>query len=452
MIFYEYVIFYYYILLLLIITYYYKLYNNSNDTLIISNKLNSYSCYYHNIYIINRKWYRVNNKKHKNNCYTSILSRKSNEIWKPIDINRKEYMKLTKKKYIKEINGYSIYFKFFFKLNVGHILWDDLYPIFLSMTKFGLNNKPFNIIIHKNDSDINNREGIKDLNDILKHFSMSKIIFENEFKNDIIRINNLIVGSAYQNQRYITKDYSIPGSKELNGLKLFRNRFYKSYNIKERKEFKNKLEIAIISNKRYTKNDLININEIIDILSKENKYNIYYFDYSKHKKFEDQIKIISNIDMYISSPGTGMMNFPFMKDNSILINLGGIRNNCPWFMEQYISNGCNYIQTLYYPSNKRLNGIKSNILYDLIKKGEYIIKNKLKKEINLSIEGEIFRNISINYPNIFNEIILKYDWCSTNTIGIWAEDFIYFPEDKDINGLVDVVNEMKMKWKNELGC
>ncbi|CAF4367497.1 unnamed protein product, partial [Adineta steineri] len=79
--------------------------------------------------------------------------------------------------------------------------------------------------------------------------------------------------------------------------------------------------------------------------------------------FIAQLKVLREMDIHITGPGTGQMYQTFLSDGSVSINVGGLRT---WqlnktelkftsYMEQYMTSGTPYIKGLYYPINERAN-------------------------------------------------------------------------------------------------
>ena len=98
------------------------------------------------------------------------------------------------------------------------------------------------------------------------------------------------------------------------------------YNIKKVCSTNNELKILIIDSDRYEedeKNALIKINKLLN----ENNYKCQYISWKDIKSFEDQLKIMNDTDIHVAGAGTSMLNFPFLCDNKIHINLGVCKIN-----------------------------------------------------------------------------------------------------------------------------
>lgn len=396
------------------------------------------TCLYSNIYYSSNKWwYFTNSRKTIVKC-VAICSKKSNICFKPNITNRNI-------KYKRKLTGLVTYVRLCGTMNIGHLLFDNLYSIYLSLLKFNFRMTPFTIILSKNNLKIKN-----DWISIFEKFSMNRIIYEKEIGETAILIEKLIVGLAHQCQRCTTKDYSIPGGKEYKATWWMRKRMYYVYNLTK---CPTKYGL-IVNNKRFTKNEkkiLHNVSEIF-----KSKYRIKYIDWRKYYNFFDQLQILICTNMYISGPGTGLLNFPFISDPGVIINLGGLYRGCPSFMEQYVEEGSPHFVSLYYPSNKRVYGLQKKEITILIERGLYVLNNwNAYKEYhvsNLNIEGEIFKRISYNYPQIMNKFLNDTDWSREGGIGIWAEKLIYFPYCYNKNYIADVVFKVVSQYENKIGC
>lgn len=187
-----------------------------------------------------------------------------------------------------------------------------------------------------------------------------------------------------------------------------------------------------------------------------NELSIKYIYWSEYLDFKKQLEILSCTNIYISGPGTGLLNFPFISDPGIIINLGGLYRGCPIFMEQYIEEGSMHFVSLYYPSDKRKYGLKKKEIEKLINKAVFILKNwKMYKKhhiSNLNIEGKIFKKISKVNPELMDLFLLDTDWAKDNGIGVWAERLLYFPYCYNRSYIADIVFNETAEYMNQLGC
>ena len=108
--------------------------------------------------------------------------------------------------------------------------------------------------------------------------------------------------------------------KELNGLEKFRDRMMFKYNI-DQNITNEKLVIRIVDSRRYSsgeKSILLNINDILNAQG----YDCEYISWTNFSSFKQQLEVMNKTDIHIAGAGTSMLNFPFLRDNKIHINLG----------------------------------------------------------------------------------------------------------------------------------
>lgn len=358
-----------------------------------------------------------------------------------------------------KINNYiikpSIFFYQTYNKNHGHLLWDDIYSVYSSIVRFNYSSSIINIIPYNMKINTNK---LNDLQNIIIKFFGGKVIDNSELKERITLFKTFITGSSRHCQRCINTDYTLKDSREYNITKLMRNRLYKSYNIKQKEYSKNNIiNGIIIDNKRYNiKEKEILFEFIKNINNNYNNVNLKYINYKDIKLFSNQLKLLSQTNIYISGPGTGLLYFPFLIDPGIVIHLGHIHFGCPQYLEQYIAEGCSYIKSLYYPPNERMNGLNITILNDLFNEGLHIINSYNKplyynKGDNLNQIGKLFVKICEENYNLCNEIIEKFDWCNNKCRGVWAENFLFFPSLYKNKTLIEVINKYKV-YESELGC
>jgi hypothetical protein len=293
--------------------------------------------------------------------------------------------------------------------NVGHGLFDVLYPIYLSLLKFGYVNEPFTFL----SLDWSWRENM--MYYVLKNFTKQDLLeYPNLDKNKIYHFKTLVAGTDLAGNRVVNKEMFIYG-KKWDGLHQFKKRIFEVNNIELDKPLNiDRPKVIIINNKRFDSKD----KEIIDIVISK-LYNIcdikfvdWYHDY-KHfgnETFKKQMEDFQNVDIQITAPGTAMLYAPFLKRGAVNINIGyiehtqtnGVRGNLkileskqadhliPAYMEQPICAGTYYVTSLYYDRYK-YNNLEVNPLVELINQAIKIIKNKQIIEGNLNIDGKIFK-------------------------------------------------------------
>ena len=230
-------------------------------------------------------------------------------------------------KYTK-INGITGYFSHYYDWNVAHGLYDSLYPIFLTYLFFFNNNSDiFNIFINLlyipgwTFPGISSRDWVLD---IFKQFSGGKFIKENvnnQYINENFKFEILIMGNALAGITAVNKNGQMPG-REIYALEKFRDRMLRMYNIQyETQEINNNKVIRIINSRRYSKEEKDILLKIVQEF-KIKGYDSEYIYWDNINSFKEQLKIMNKIDIHISGAGTSMLNFPFLRDDCVHINLG----------------------------------------------------------------------------------------------------------------------------------
>jgi len=326
------------------------------------------------------------------------------------------------------INGITNYFSHYYEHNIGHGLYDAIYPSFLTLLDFF--NKDD---IYTNLINILHVPGWKcPLNcsrnwilNIMSKFSKNNNLIKNNLEKDkIYKFEILIAGSGYAGISSINKNGIMPG-KELLALEKFRDRFYEVYNITKKIKNLNSINIIIVDSDRYSESDkeiLLKINEEL-----KKNYNCNYIYWKDYINFKDQIELLNNTDIYISACGTSMNNFPFLNNNSILINLGTNKSGDKNIKQLMEVNMCL---------------LSNNLLidyYDIFQENDYNY-DKILKLIN--------KNINL-YKGIENNIIFKP--ILPNYIKIWQELFIDNENEfKDKNNLDELILRMNKDLKPDL--
>lgn len=130
----------------------------------------------------------------------------------------------------------------------------------------------------------------------------------------------------------------------------------------------------IVANKRFRNYDVATFADSIPDIS--SRLTLRYIDWPdvSPNGFSDQLKLLAQTHVYVTGPGTGMLNHPFMPDGAVLINVGErftkMRATCgkthPHFMEVDIAAATWYYQSaLYYNSSILLDGLRIPELHRL---------------------------------------------------------------------------------------
>ena len=272
-----------------------------------------------------------------------------------------------------EINDINILISHYYDHNIGHGLFDTIYPIFNLLTDFYDKNQNFNCIINllKCDDWKSNLKCSREwVLDVIQKFSKgNNYILDKLDKNKIYLFKTLLVGTSNIGISYINKYGIIPG-KENFMLEKLRDRIYDVYNIKKKTKKVTTPNILFIKSHRFSKYELLTIYESIKIIKKNKNINILFIDWQNIDNFKNQLELVNDADIYISASGTSMMNFPFLNRKSILINLGTNKagnDKLNQLMEVNLCLASNDIHVDYYNIFKYHN-IKKQPLIDLINK------------------------------------------------------------------------------------
>lgn len=336
-------------------------------------------------------------------------------------------------------------------MNYGHALWDDLYSIYTSIVKIDNENARFNLVF---DKKYRSTHYLNDIIHVLEKFSKGKNIYlDNLDKEKYILFKKLIVGSSHQCQRCVTLDYSLKYSRKYNITKLIRNRMYDVFSIKP--DFSYPIYGIIVNNKRYSMKEKEMLHRVIAYYKLNKFIRLQYIDYKNYSTFENQLKLLSKTHIYISGPGTGLLNFPFMSDPGVVIHLGHIHFGCPQYLEQYILEGSPHIKAIYYSPQLRMKEMNYSYALELINSARrFIEKNNdiyVNKDDNLNEIGKLYVKICKEHKTLCENLIKEYDWGYGKCRGIWAENVVFFPslyrKIPQLNDVVKLYNN-----SNNLGC
>ena len=111
----------------------------------------------------------------------------------------------------------------------------------------------------------------------------------------------------------------MPG-KDISALDKFRDRMFEVYDIKS--VINNKINITIIDSNRYTNSERINLNKFNQNLNTSPNQSSKIISWFNIKSFKEQLEIMNSTDIHISGAGSSMLNFPFLNNGKIHINLG----------------------------------------------------------------------------------------------------------------------------------
>lgn len=340
--------------------------------------------------------------------------------------------------------------------NIGHALFDGLYPLYLALVKFGYINDEFVLL----SSDWSNKQTMS--YHIITKFSGNQLMEYNDLdKSKVIYFNTLVAGTGITGNRVMNKEYTLYGEKEYGALSMFKKRLLKAYHINIDKPINKKLKAIIIRNKRFNDYELSVIEQIVSIY--KNKLDIKFIDwYHDYKSFEEQLRELEDVDIHITGPGTGMMYMPFLKKGAVNINLGYIEHTqtntsrpnlfikestasdhlLPGWMEQSVCAAANYISTLYY-DRFTYNNLEVLELVSIINKAIDIIEQNIIVSNNHNIDALVFKEYCKRVNNA--DDVVRH----LTGIAFFIELFVNEHPDAVPSNLINI--ELLRKIKDEFG-
>jgi len=379
---------------------------------------------YSNLYYIQNKFYFFTTKQNVNlksiktlGCpeHTGNIDKEYYTI-KPIVKYFDNYENL--KNYTEKLNCIeykkpTLYFSHYFEHNVAHGLYDALYPIYLCyLSFFDGDYEPFNMFVNvlidpggwcMPKKYIPTRFWVLNM---FKDFCFNGEFIINSSQDSLnnIKFTTLLSGSCYGGISSVNKNFIMYG-KDIFGLEKFRNRFLKTYDITP--ITRNKINIAIINSERYTEGERETLKKIMNNYSNRTDVNIFNINWREIPNFKDQLKIINNCDIHISGCGTSMLNFPFLQEKSIHINLGTLLNNSNHSLLE--TNLC-LLSNEIYCENYNIYKHKKILFHELkimIDQNIHNLKNKIYLESEIPIYTKKWQEFCKKNPDKSDEIIRR---------------------------------------------
>jgi len=317
---------------------------------------------------------------------------------------------------IKELTNPTLHFSHYYEHNIAHGLYDALYPIYLCYLNFYNDHEydSFNMFLnvlvdpggwHMPEKYIATREWVIN---IFKDFCKGGDLILKKNTNYNIKFNTLVVGAWHAGISFVNKKFIMPG-KNIFALEKYRNRFQKAYDIVA--PIKNNIvKIIVVNSDRYTEDERRNLIRLVVEYSKNENIKINFINWKDHPNFKNQLQIMNDCDIHISGAGTSMLNFPFLNDNSININLG-VKSFCskmpkPSLMETNICLLSNQICCEFYDIYKY-----KEILYNetkiIIEKCINNLHNRIYLQSKMPNYIKLWQSLCDNYPEETEELILR---------------------------------------------
>lgn len=176
----------------------------------------------------------------------------------------------------------------------------------------------------------------------------------------LLRFEEIVMGVGGAGNMVSDRSGAIGGSQPpMDAMRHFRDRMYASYGISVNSEMPktgDKLNVMVVSNKRFNDGDFIEIEGSLKDAEQQGPTFAETVDWqtvgAPDTRFRDQLKRVSEADVYVSSIGTALQYVPFMRDGRVYVALGSIwqkqKRLVPTFMEQQLAGaGTPYLRTLY---------------------------------------------------------------------------------------------------------
>ncbi|CAF1655824.1 unnamed protein product, partial [Adineta ricciae] len=194
-------------------------------------------------------------------------------------------------------SGLTIHFNQLWHGNVGHALFDGLYPAYIAAIRFAPKHlQPFRVLVGFDKSQCQTCFS----EDIYSRFAGLGLIKSNVL--DVLAqrqwfvFEEIILGSGMMCQRCIQSNYQLAGGVELDGSRLFRDRMYKQHGLlpphirrnhsAERRDVTKPLNAYIVHNKRFTSQEQEDLKLAMDEI---NNYTDLYLN-----KSIDEIRSLRN--------------------------------------------------------------------------------------------------------------------------------------------------------------
>ena len=418
------------------------------------------SCLYKNLYYVNRGFWALSLKESNLSLPGVRLEALATSDFRPhhriFDTYEELHEFIRSKADPMVLPGLTIHFNQRWHRNIGHALFDGLYPAYVALIRFAPKHlQSFRVFVGLDTSQCESCFS----EDVYSRFGGVGLIKSNVI--DAIApdrwyvFEELLLGSGMMCQRCIQSNYQLAGGVELDGSRLFRDRMYKQHGIippdvrgkhsTEKRNPKIPINAYIIHNKRFTEEEQIELKAALEEINKYTDENInksideikklpyplirvIYLNYRNitaqnnlssnldtnpidsrsptyeliDNNFIAQLRVLRQMNIHLTGPGTGQMYQTFLSDGSVNINLGGMNPYkkertpiaYPSFLEQYVTAGTPYIKGLYYPINKRRDGIKRTEVVKLIQQAAQMIMEGFSIPVNpkdnLAPDGKVF--------------------------------------------------------------
>jgi len=363
--------------------------------------------------------------------------------------------------------GLSLVYDSIWHFNIGHALWDGLYPAFLALCEWGRSSEKFRSVvgIAGNCKQPGTEDGKCMSEGVFRRFGGGEFLpYSGLNGTGWHRFTDAVAGSGRKGQRSINRDYALPGAstEPLDGARLFRDRMYLSHGLEKLRvrTSEQALNGIIIDNKRFTPPEVDLLRTFANEVSSQGQIYLEYLSYGSHPyggNFTKQLELVQGAVIHVSGPGTGQAYGPFLGDGSVHVNLGDRRSvfadfssaaddkhvdKFVSFLEEVWSEGIPYIRALYYdPFLREPTNLQKPELFAIISNAKRLIDSSfaipVPPGVNLSPVGQVFKEYCYANETGCEEVLSQMNgdravgfsssiedvgWCTTYA---WAENIVF---------------------------
>lgn len=300
-----------------------------------------------------------------------------------------------------------------FHHNIGHLLWDYMYPNWYSFFCYFENspNLKFTYITKKPLDKITGKDHL----DLLEKFSGNNVLTINELKNinSPLCIPWLIAGTSQVGINCIKEDLTICReymNHNSDPVEEFINRIYSNFNIRRNSLLEIKtLNVIFIKNKRTQLGSEVIINSL---KKRYNNYNFIEIEWSEYS-FKEQLEILNTSCLIIVGVGTARANTPFLPNGAAEIQINHYdpmnKKSYIQFFDYHLGTISKFIKVHnipYYTEEECVNFKISSLLESYIDTalGEIPYKTPIILQENIPLEVREYQK------KIKNNMDLFYNW------------------------------------------
>lgn len=269
----------------------------------------------------------------------------------------------------KLFDGMTLAYQPLWHFNIGHALYDGLYPAFVSAITWSKHNEPFHVLFlggHNAPNVVKMLPGAFERNEKVIELITGKSLIRSWVFDELPdyyfgKFDTIIFGMGANGQKVdVNANFSLGSSRALGAAQLFRRFVYNSFQIQPRVSPGDTLQGIIVHNRRWGEKKPSWVDLVSAKVAKQKvrmQYIMWGVTGTEEKRtspsppteaFIDQLRLVSKTDIYLSSPGTAIMYQHFLPDGAVVINMGEDPALPRHFMEEYMTEGAPYIRALYY--------------------------------------------------------------------------------------------------------